>query len=312
VKSPVERILAKLGMPTLVEALSARLSGADLTSLLLEVMRRRAADVTAADLVQRYGSDRFVVAPAASFRSLRRAEEALIAACPANVDLLALAPLVPLGTHSAIATVDQNKVVSNIRGTEVAADPTNALALEASVRRAAALRRDGKSAEIVRLGATQRVVRAQHVSGPGYFAHFQLFGFVTAGRDTGGRAFDAMAAGEHLLLHTRALVALGAARITVSLTDFSGGRVEPLTAAVRRTLAGVPGVTCVDDPDRKAGRGYYRDFCFKVHAAFAGDPFETSDGGCVDWTQRLVGSVKERCFISGIGIDRLALAIAPP
>lgn len=310
-KSPLERILTKLGMPTLVDALGT-LSGADLTSLLLDVMRRRAGNVTPAELIARYTSDRFVVAPTASFRSLRCAEDALIAACPSNVDLLPLAPLVPLGTHSAIATVDQNKVVSNIRSTEVAADPTNALALEASVRRAAALRGDAKSAEIVRLGATQRVVRAQHVSGPGYFAHFQLFGFVTAGRDAGGRAFDATAASEHLLLHTRALAALGAARIVVSLTDFSGGRVEPIVTAARRALAGIPAVTCVDDPDRAAGRGYYRDFCFKVHAAFAGDPFETSDGGCVDWTQRLVGSRKERCFISGIGIDRLALAIAPP
>ena len=121
-----------------------------------------------------------------------------------------------------------------------------------------------------------------------------------------------MAASEHPLLHTRAPAALGAARITVSLTDVSGGRVEPVTNAARRALAQVPEVTCVDDPDRATGRGYYRDFCFKVHAAFAGDPFETSDGGCADWTQRLVGSAKEHCFISGIGIDRLALAIAPP
>ena len=299
-------------MPTLVDALSAQVSGTDLTSLLLEVMRRRAADATPAQLLQRYASDRFVAAPIASFGSLRHAEDALLAACPATVDVLALAPLVPLGTHSAIATVDQNKVVTSTRSTEVAADPTNALALEASARRIAALRRDPKSAEVVRLGASQRVVRAQHVSGPGRFAHFQLFGFVTAGRDTGGRAFEAASASEHLLIHTRALASLGAQAIAVSLTDFSGGRGAPIAAAVRGALANMQAVSCIDDPERSSGRGYYRDFCFKVHAQFGADPFETSDGGCVDWTQRLVGSAKERCLISGIGIDRLALAIAPP
>ena len=71
-------------------------------------------------------------------------------------------------------------------------------------------------------------------------------------------------------------------------------------------------VTCVDDDARESGRGYYQTFCFKVHASFGGAAFETSDGGIVDWTQRLVGSAKERCFISGLGIDRVALAIGPP
>ena len=182
-KSPVERIVEKLGMPQLVDALAARLSGADLTSLLLEVARRRAAAATPAELMQRYATDRFVTAPTVSFSALRRVEDALLAAC-AHYDVVALAPLVPLGTHSAIATVDQNKVLTTIRNNEVAADPTNALALEAATRRSAALRADPKSTEVVRLGASQRVVRAQRFSGTGHFAHFQLFGLVSAGRDT--------------------------------------------------------------------------------------------------------------------------------
>jgi hypothetical protein len=309
VKNPVERIIEQLGMPALIDALSAHLSGADLTSLLLEVMRRRAAAVEPAQLMQRYASDRFVAAPSASFRNLRVAQDALLAACAGEYDVIALAPLVPFGTHSAIATVDQNKVVTSIRNTEVAADPTNALALEAAVRRVAALRVDRRSVDVIRLAASQRVVRAQYVSGPGMFAHFELFGLVAAGRDAGGHAFEAAAASEQIEIHARALTALRAAKITVSLTDFSGGRAQPIVDAVRRALDGVPRLTCTDAPERAAGRGYYRDFCFKIHAQFGEATFETSDGGSVDWTQRLVGSAKERCFISGIGIDRLALAI---
>ena len=125
-------------------------------------------------------------------------------------------------------------------------------------------------------------------------------------------AFEAASATEHLLIHTRALLALGADRVTVHLTDFSGGRRAAIVAAVRRALDATAAVTCVDDPERASGRGYYQGFCFKVYAQFGDEPLETSDGGCVDWTQRLLGSAKERCFISGIGIDRLALAIAPP
>ena len=37
---------------------------------------------------------------------------------------------------------------------------------------------------------------------------------------------------------------------------------------------------------------------------------EVADGGLVDWTQHLVGSRKERLMICGIGLDRVALALA--
>lgn len=104
-KTPVERIIERLDMPSLVDALGSRLSGADLTSVLLEVMRRRAAAVKPAQLLRQYTADRFVVAPTASFRSLRAVEDALLAACPTEVDVVALAPLVPLGAHSAISSV---------------------------------------------------------------------------------------------------------------------------------------------------------------------------------------------------------------
>jgi hypothetical protein len=53
-----------------------------------------------------------------------------------------------------LETVNQHKIVTAIRACKVAADPTNALALEAAVRRMSPAH--GK----VRLAATQRVVRA--------------------------------------------------------------------------------------------------------------------------------------------------------
>jgi len=105
---------------------------------------------------------------------------------------------------------------------------------------------------------------------------------------------------------------MGAAQITVALTDFSGGGCSGIADTVRDALADVALVSCVDDPERAGGRGYYHDFCFKFHARFADATFETDDAGIVDWTQRLVGSAKECCFISGIGIDRLALAVGSP
>ncbi|QYC41323.1 hypothetical protein Nocox_18570 [Nonomuraea coxensis DSM 45129] len=286
-KTALDRVLRQAGGPGILDVLAGRLSGADLTTLLLEVMRRRAGALTPADVLRRYGHDRFAAPAAVAFRDLRRAEDAALSALPPAFEPVVLSPVAPLGACSALATVDQNKVVSTARNGEVAADPTNALALEAAVRRRAA-----GGAEPVRLAAVQRVVRAQHVEGAARFAHFTLFALVTAGRDTGGLAFERRHAAEHLAILREAVRACGAgepeARVTVLDERF-----ERVAAA----LGGIP------DPGRESGRGYYGGLCFKV---FAGG-LEVGDGGFTDWTARLLGNRKERLLISALGLDRLTL-----
>src|SRR5215469_5133838 len=96
---------------------------------------------------------------------------------PPGTELVTLPPLVPLGTHAVLGPMSQDKVVTTMRATDVAADPTNALALEAAVRRKA-----GDVRQTVRLAAFQRVVRAPKPP-PGNLPHFSLLGLVTAGRD---------------------------------------------------------------------------------------------------------------------------------
>src|SRR6266581_7897826 len=105
-----------------------------------------------------------------------------------------------------------------IRGTEVAADPTNGLALEAAVRRDRLLRQSPRSADPVRLAASQRVTRAQLFDGPVSFAHFQLLGVVTAGRDTGAHEFESRSLAEHVRFAADGLAALGLDRVTVAVT----------------------------------------------------------------------------------------------
>src|SRR5215469_6230189 len=118
----------------------ASLSGSDFATLMLDVARRRAGAETPATVLRRYRRDRFVRPGGVPWQLLRRAEDLLAANLPAECELLTLAPLVPLGTHSALGPVSQDKVVTAMRACEVAADPTNALALEAADRRIA--RRD--------------------------------------------------------------------------------------------------------------------------------------------------------------------------
>jgi hypothetical protein len=302
----LQRVLREAGDPALADKL-AGLSGTALTTLLLEVMRRQAERLTPADVMRRYGSDRFVAPAAVGFMSLRRAEDAMLAELPQGFEVLTLAPVLPLAAHSAVATVDPRNVVATVRGSEVAADPTNGLALEAAARRGGLLRGDPRSAATVRLAAVQRVARAQHVSGPVSFAHFQLLGVVTAGRDTGGHAFELASAAEQLGFAASGLARLGAARVRIELTRLDDAMPD-VTPEVAAAVAGARCAEVADAPQRRSGRGYYTGLCFKVQADFGAGELEVGDGGFVDWTAKLLGNRKERLLISGYGIDRIALS----
>jgi hypothetical protein len=295
-KDALDRVAREIGGMDVVDRLAA-LSGSDFTTMMLEVVRRRAARETPATVLRRYQHDRFVRPGGASWRSARRAEDVLLGCLPPDIEVVPLAPLVPLGTHSALATVSQHKVVTAVRACEVAADPTNALALEAAVRRA------GRPQETVRLAAIQRVVRAQRFPA-GWAAHFPLFAMVTAGRDRGSRLFEEAAIAEQLRFAVAALRAAGVTRVQVALTPLSDAG-ERIAAATAAALATEPAEVITDD-DRAGGRGYYRDLCFKVNALVDGTSSEIGDGGFTDWTARLLANGKERLLIAGYGLDRLA------
>ena len=294
------RVLPQIGGAETVARLSA-LSGSDFTSVMLEIARRRAARETPASILRRYKQDRFARPGRTPWRSLRRAEDALLTRLPAEVELVTLAPLVPLGTHSVLGPVSQHKVVTATRAAEVAADPTNALALEAVARRGRA------AAGTVRLAAVQRVVRAQQVDGARTFAHFSLLGLVTAGRDQGSYRFERSALAYHLRFAVSGLAAAGLPRVRVALTPLSDGGTR-VAAAIAADLTDIR-AEITEDHARQDGRGYYRDLCFKIYAYGTGEPEDIGDGGFTDWSMQLAGNNKERLLITGLGIDRLAALI---
>jgi hypothetical protein len=300
----LERVLPRIGGSGTLDRL-AGLSGSDFTSVMLEVARRRAAGETPASVLRRYERDRFVRPGQVPAMAVRRVEDVLLGGLPGDVDVVQLAPLVPLGGHSALGPVSQDKVVSTIRACEVAADPTNGLALEAAARRVRA--RDGAAKLApVRLAAVQRVVRAQRPAGtPGSFAHFGLFALVTAGRDTGSGEFERSALAGQLRIAIRGVAEATAAGVRIALTPLSE-RGERVAVAVTNDLGPDRGAEIVIDRERQAGRGYYRDLCFKVHACTGGQPGEVGDGGFTDWIARLTANAKERLLICGVSTDRLA------
>jgi hypothetical protein len=296
-----DRVVRAAGGSAVLERL-VRTAGADLTTLLLRVMRGRTDLLTPADVFRQCREDRFVAPASVPFQRLRATEDMLISLLPKDFQLETLAPVAPLGTHSVLGTVHQDKVLSTVRRTEVAADPTNGLALVAADLRHRALAANPMSADVVRLAAIQRVVRAQRFRGDGRFAHFSLLAMVSAGRDTGDLTFERTNVARHVRYLMDAVLAVDGVAAELELT-VADPRLAPVGDAVRAAL---PDVRVVANPDRAAGLGYYAGLCFKAFAVRGDTRIDVGDGGVVDWTQSLLGNRKERLVTSGLGIEGLA------
>ena len=285
------------------EALTRDLPPADLRTLLLAVARARAGQVTPAQVMRRWQQDRFVRPAAADPRRVAAVEARLWQLLPDDFTGIELSPVAPLGTCTAVAPLSQNRVVSTVRATEVVSDSTNALAVEAAVRRRGQAK-DGH----VSLAACHRQLRAQ-LFGPGAAAHFRLFALVSSARDSGSGRTEASLLTRHLdywLTVLETLLPHRRPRIELSVFD------SPVLA---RRLADtiLPGLGehapfIIEDPGRTRGRGYYTGFALRITEERSDT--ELGDGGLTSWTAQLTQDAKERCLVSCIATERLTALAA--
>jgi hypothetical protein len=276
------------------EALEAGLSPTDLQTLLIGIMRARAERTTPAQVLRRWREDRFARPSVFDPRRIARVEARLWEMLPEQFAGVELSPVAPLGTCAAVATVSQNKIVSTVRVGEVLSDPTNALAVEAAVRRNGQQRVD--------LAASHRALRAQAWEGPGLFAHFRLFSLVSSARDSGSGRTEARMLVDHLGYWARVLSELLPGRETRLTTTVFDAPVlaERLADTV---LPAVPSAEL--DDGRTQGKGYYAGLALGIHALGDDGWMDIGDGGLTTWTSALRGDAKERCLVSCISTERL-------
>jgi hypothetical protein len=289
-------------MPSGARAALGDLSSTDLQTLLLAVARTRAATVSPADLLRKWRENRFVRPAASDPRAVAEVEAQLWRLLPAEFEGVELSPVVPLGTCSAIAPLNQNRIVTTIRTTEVLSDASNALAIEAAHRR-----QQQSAAGEVHLAASHRLLRAQ-VFSAGMAAHFRLFTLVSSARDVGSGRTQARLLGRHLAYWQSVLAAfLGTAEPQIRLTVLDSPVMrERLNDTVLPTLAELgTTVPVVENSAREWGRGYYVDAALQITAHDGGHTVELGDGGFTTWTGQILNNAKERCLISCLSTERL-------
>ena len=136
-------------------ALSTILPGTTFNSVLLELFRKRTERIKPTDLVESFMQNRFVLVSEVDVLAYKTLElEWLRLANEQDFEPIILSPLAPLGTCSVMGEVNQNNVVSALRGTEVVSDITNVLALKI-----AADFKNYRKTDTVKYAATHRHVR---------------------------------------------------------------------------------------------------------------------------------------------------------
>ena len=285
-----------LATDPLFERLAHELSGSELTSALLDVMRARAAARTPAEVLAQYRRDRFVWPAAVDLRTQLAIDTHMLAAADA-FEAIELSPVAPLGACSTIAPTAQHRVLSALRSTEVASDPTNVLALECATRL-----RTGPGP--VHLATAMRVLRAQPVPKlPGYAQHFRMFALASGGIEARDHAFTV----DTLVLHARTMLA------AFDRLEAHGYRFGTRRLVVRATAARVPlaeriaaaiGLPATIEPLEQA---YYHGLRTMLHVtAPDGEDCFLADGGAFDWLAKLAANRRAVFVASGCGSQLIA------
>src|SRR5262249_41499613 len=275
------------------------LSGSELSSVLLEVMQRRAGARTPADVLAQYQRDPFCRPAAADQRTSVALDGHLLAAAD-GFEAIELSPVAPLAVCSSVAPTAQNRVLSALRSTEIVADPTNVLALECALR----LRR---VASPVHLATSQRVIRAQPIPKlPGYASHFRIFVLASGGIETKDHAFTAAALERHIRTMLAALD-----RLEQHGYRFGARHVDILATAERAQLAHpIPSGPHRLPVNRKllehayySGGLRYMIWVTTPH----GEKVPLIDGGAFDWLAKLTSNRRAIYIASGTGSQLIAL-----
>ena len=298
------RILAQLGDNEILDKLLA-LQKSDLNSLLLEIFQLQAENTTPVDVIKAFQTNRFSVPSELNPAAYHIFEAELLSlAQKEGIKAVLLSPCEPFAGCSAFGCVNQNNVVSAVRGTEILSDPTNMLAILIAEQ----LKNKKADNKIpMHYCTTARVLRAQMFPiAKDTYTHFGIFCIVSSGKDGGSYTCEKGLLIKQLIYYKKLLIEKYNAKLSIVLRKRSGytdgdGFFDTMTELVKNELPDVPVSFDLEHEDNH----YYKGINFKLFMEKENEKIEIGDSGFVDWIQRMTNNKKERCLISGIGIDRL-------
>jgi len=283
-----------------------KLSLSELTTLLLPVFDKKVKNMTPQQLLARYDSNKFTHPAEISPEIMNALSNQLFAiASRTGSEALLLSPVEPLGACSVVGPVSQNKIMTALRGTEVAADPTNMLALETASRIKKGILNTTASISYPDLCTVHRILRAQPFEGD-FRPHFSPFCRTTSGIDTGSYTFEKQALTLHITMCRDILREILGATTAIHFEARNGYTDTPgLITSIRDHLTPLFPDISFTASHTDSGNTYYKGLQFYITAIRDKTRIPVGEGGFTDWTQQLTGNKKQRLLICGIGLDLL-------
>jgi hypothetical protein len=293
-------VTERTGYPNLLDVLCEKLSASELNSLLLELFRIRAKKITPAELLRQFEKNRFATPSEVDPISFIEFETRCLKLAKSRRFVpVTLSPLAPLGTCSAVAFVDQNNVVTALRGTEVVSDATNVFAILIAKE----LKKKNDK-QVIKFAATHRHVRSQALSNPAFTAHFGVSCLATGGPDTGSFFFELEQLFDHITTHFFVYSnEFDLTKERLLLKIFLKEENQVFHQKLKDRLETISDAVTVKIEKQMHPGDYYKLVQFKFFIVRDGQEINLSDGGFVDWTQKLIPNKKHRLVISGIGTE---------
>ncbi|MEM9548431.1 MAG: hypothetical protein AAGA77_20775, partial [Bacteroidota bacterium] len=288
----IQKIQAKFPDVTNVFTLLENLTQSELNSFLLELFRQKSEKTNPTEVLKKFNSNRFVAPSQIDPIQLKELEIVWLKCAKAkNFSPIVLSPVTTFGTSSSMGFVNQNKVITALRGTEVVSDATNVLALKIAHE----FKNNNDKDLILRYTATHRHIRGQYFSNPNFTAHFSIMCLVSGGYDKGNYKFEINQLEEHIeLMYTLLKTKFDEHQLAIKfLVKKNSEKFQSLLRNTSDAFWSTKDVEWVDDFDNK----YYQTIQFKIDLSVKDQTINIVDGGDVDWTQKLLNNRKHRLFI---------------
>lgn len=285
----------------LIKRYLTSLQGNRLTSILLDIFEDRSRSLNPHKVLEEWETSRFFQLQNTNIIALRKIQASLEKrSTEAGFPYLDLPPVAPFGSSSSVAQVSQNNILTSIRGTEVVSDTTNILALQAASIRKKNRNNEKIRTNTIRLANSHRLVRAQSLPGPGFYAYFDIFSMISAVYKKSPGLID-----HEIINHVNLLIKalheiLGKAEITIRYYGREINREIFESETLQHSRVAV-----AFSEQRPAGNNYYKDISFHINLNIKGEEINIADGGGVDWMEKFLSDKRQGLVISGIGITGL-------
>jgi len=301
-----KRLLTQFGDMELIDKFLV-LSNSDFNSMMLKIFQSRASKRTPGEMVKAFQTNRFSVASELDSLAYHTLEtEFLSSAQELGIKSVLLSPSAPFASSSVFGCVNQNNIVSAVRGTEILSDPTNMLSIIIAEKLKS---KKADNTTPIHYCATARVLRAQVFPNTNrHFAHFGIFCIVSSGKDSGSYGCEKALLQKQLLFYKKILFNKYDANLSIVLRKRRGytdadGFFDRMAEFIKSEFPKTPLSLDFEHGDNN----YYKGINYNISMEKDSEKIDIGDGGFVDWIQKMTNNKKERCLISGIGLDRLLL-----